>query len=72
MPSDEDKKQQRQAWHLELLAVGRRCPDTNGTISSGAYAAWLALTKDLLQQGAADEVFLVDSIYLVGREIEKA
>jgi hypothetical protein len=69
MPTQEELERLR-VWERELMAVGLRSPQGNGTLSSGCYHAWLLLGKRLMEHGAADERFLVDSIYQLAREME--
>jgi hypothetical protein len=74
MPSkEEDQKlaEQLRVWERELLACGLRSPLATGSVSSGAFASWMLLTKRLLQFGAVDEKFLVDTLFLIGREVER-
>lgn len=66
----EEIAERRRVWLRDLLAVGSRSPDGNGSVSSGVFHSWLELGKHLMKHGAADEKFLVDSLYLLGRELE--
>lgn len=71
MSSDEDKAERRRCWKRDLLSIGARSPDGNGTVSSGVLHAWMELGDTLLEQEVVDEKFLVDTVYLLARSREK-
>ena len=64
--SDEDIKR----WiEMETLRLGLQWPGVT-RVSGGAFSLWLLLGMRMLENGAADERFLVDAIYDLGRDLE--